>query len=98
MGRAYTGVADDIDSLYWNPGGLGTYRSSQVELQHSPLVDGASYQYFAYSQPVYTFGGLGAGIVNLQSGSISKIGTLGTEIGSFRDRQTAYLLGYGHRF
>ncbi len=97
MGRAYTGVADDIDSLYWNPAGLSTYRSSQVEFQHSPLVLGGAYQYLAFSQPLYAMGHFGIGAVNLASGNVPRIDSNNVEVGSFSDRETAYLLAYAHR-
>lgn len=97
LGRAFTGVADDVDSLSWNPAGMATYRSCQVEFQQTPFVGGGSSQFFAYSQPVYGWGGLGVGVVNLQSGSIPRLIDPGNaEIGSFSNRQTGYLLGYGH--
>src|SRR5690348_3174315 len=65
MGGAFTAVADDVDSLYWNPAGLATFRSSQVTFQHAPEPLDTSYQYMAYAQPVYALGSIGIGVVTL---------------------------------
>jgi len=98
MGHAFTGVADDVDSIYWNPAGLATFRSSQLTLQHSPLILGGAYQYIAYSQPIYSLGTLGIGIVNLTSGDVPKVDSNNVEIGEFDSRETAYLVSYAYRF
>lgn len=102
MGRAFTAVADDIDALYWNPAGLATYRSSQLEFQHTPLPLDGAYQYFAYSQPLYALGNFGVGVVNLDSGKITKTQSITSddyiETGSYDARETAYMAAYANKF
>lgn len=98
MGRAFTAVADDVDSLYWNPAGLSTYRSSQVAFQHSPLPLEGSFQYLAYSQPLYALGNLGIGIVSLNSDKVPRIDANNIEVGSFDHRETAYMASYANKF
>src|SRR5207302_10246043 len=34
MGEAFTGVADDIHAIYWNPAGLATLRSPELTGMH----------------------------------------------------------------
>ncbi|OVE78226.1 hypothetical protein BVX98_00950 [bacterium F11] len=98
MGRAYTGVADDVDAIYYNPAGLASFRSSQVTFQHSGLpVDGA-YQYIGYATPIYSFGSLGLGVINLDSGDVARIDSNNIEIGSFDSRETGYLVSYAQMF
>jgi opacity protein-like surface antigen len=96
MGRAFTAVADDIDSIYWNPAGLSSYRSNQVTFQHSPLTLGGAYQYFAYSQPLFALGHVGVGVVNLQSDEVPRVDASNVEIGTFKNRETGYLLSYAN--
>ena len=100
MGGAFTGVADDVDSIYWNPAGLATYRSSQISLEQAPLPLGGAFQYAAYSQPIYTLGTLGIGIVNLNSGNVPRVldNVNFAESGSFSDQETGYLASYAQRF
>ncbi len=96
MGKAFTGVADDVDALYWNPGGLATFRSSQVTFQQSDLTEDVSFQYLGVVQPLYTFGAVAAGVMNLASGKVQRTDENFIEIGSFEGRETAYLLSYAH--
>lgn len=97
MGRAYTGVSDDIDALFWNPAGLATFRSSQVGFQYSPLTLGGAHQYLAYAQPVHAAGSIGIGILNLTSGDIPRVDSNNVENGSYDNRETAYMASYAHR-
>jgi len=98
MGRAFTAVADDIGALYWNPAGLSMYRSSQVTFQYNPLLLDGSYQYVAYSQPLYALGNFGVGIVNLDSGKVPRVDDNNVEVGDFSHRETGYLASYAYRF
>ena len=34
MGEAFCGVADGVDAIYWNPGGLAQTWGSQVSFMH----------------------------------------------------------------
>ena len=34
MGSAFTGVADDASSVFWNPGGLVNVRGNEVQVSH----------------------------------------------------------------
>ncbi|OGR84308.1 MAG: hypothetical protein A2901_03105 [Elusimicrobia bacterium RIFCSPLOWO2_01_FULL_54_10] len=97
MGRAFTGVADDIDSLYWNPAGLATFRSNQVTLQYSPLPLGGAHQYLAYGQPLYNYGNFGVGIVNMGSGNVERRDANNIDVGDYDSRETAIMLSYAHR-
>src|ERR1044071_534107 len=102
MGRAFTAVADDIDSIYWNPAGLATFRSSQLAFQYSPLPEDGAFQYFAYSQPLYALGNFGVAIVNLGSGDITRTQAISAndfvEEGTYNSRETAYMASYAYRY
>jgi hypothetical protein len=102
MGRAFTAVSDDVDSIYWNPAGLASYRSSQLSFQYSPLPEEGSFQYAAYSQPIYTYGNFGVGIINLDSGSIPRTVAISandfSETGTYSAYERAYMAGYASRF
>lgn len=97
MGRAFTGLADDVDSISFNPAGLASYRSSQVTLQEVPLPVDGDHQYIAYSQPLYALGSLGIAIINLDAGDVDRVNSQNIKIGKFGARETGYLIGYGQR-
>jgi hypothetical protein len=102
MGRAFTGVADDVDAVYWNPAGLSNFRSNQLTFQYSPLPVAGSYQYMAYAQPVNTRGSIGLSIINLESGKLARTtevtSTEFAETGDYDAYERAYLAAYAHRF
>jgi hypothetical protein len=98
MGRAYTAVADDINSIYWNPAGVAMYKSGQVLFQYSPLELGGAVHYAAYSQPLYSAGSFGLAVANASSGKVSRVDSNNVEIGDFQDRETGYLASYAYRF
>lgn len=59
MGEAFTGVADDVNAVYWNPAGLAQLTRHQVCLLHSVWLVDVSYEYLAYAIPVMGIGTFG---------------------------------------
>jgi hypothetical protein len=68
MGGAYSSIADDGTSLYWNPAGLAQAAGRTATLSHLSWLSDATYQYAAYAQPLGANGVIG---VALEQGSIS---------------------------
>lgn len=56
MGEAFTGIADDVNAIFWNPAGLGQLTRQQVCLQYSLWMINVNFQYLAYAIP---FQGIG---------------------------------------
>jgi len=50
MGEAYTAVADDISSVYWNPAGLALTRNNQILLSHTNWFADINHEYVAMSR------------------------------------------------
>ncbi|OIN98849.1 hypothetical protein COY52_05820 [Candidatus Desantisbacteria bacterium CG_4_10_14_0_8_um_filter_48_22] len=65
MGEAYVGVADDINSLYWNPAGLSLLTGKQVTFTHNTWMQGVNYEYLAYGQSLCDLGSIGFSIAYL---------------------------------
>lgn len=57
LGRAFTSVADDASSLYWNPAGLSSLSKigGTMMFMHLPLREGASVNYLAGAVPLRLF-------------------------------------------
>lgn len=51
MGGAYTALAQDASSVYWNPSALPKLGSPELFAYHSRLVSDFSYSYFSYAKP-----------------------------------------------
>ena len=95
MGRAFTAMADDVHSVYWNPAGLALLKPSQISLLQTRTSGGANLNYFGYAQPLYGWGGIGMAFVRLDSGSIPKTDELNREVGSFRNEERTTMIAYG---
>ena len=52
MGEACVGVADDINAMYWNPGGLVQVRDREVSFVHTEWFQNIRYEYLGYCQPM----------------------------------------------
>ncbi len=62
MGATYTGLADDVNCLFWNPAGLGRLSSIQMSLSHQEWFAGTRDENFGVSLPLGP-GCLGLGAV-----------------------------------
>ena len=60
MGGAFTAVADDITSLYWNPSGTANINSNEAYFNHTSLYLDINYDFAAIASNVSGFGTVGA--------------------------------------
>ena len=60
MGGAYVAVANDVSSLYWNPGGLGRLKSGEFIFERIDWLAEISFNYFGAVIPMGRYGTLGA--------------------------------------
>lgn len=63
MGGAFTGQADDINSLMWNPAGLTSLKTSQATFTFTNQLNIIPYSYLAYAMPLNDDQGLGIGLL-----------------------------------
>src|SRR5258706_11871870 len=61
MGEAYTAMADDVSSLYWNPAGIALLNQSQASFMYSKYFQDASISQAAVATPLEN-GGIGASV------------------------------------
>ncbi|MFC2061588.1 PorV/PorQ family protein [Elusimicrobiota bacterium] len=103
MGGAFTGISDDINSLYWNPAGLGKIDYQQACAMYSRWLEGTSYGYLGYVFP-WSFGGTcGALYGYYNSGAIprsiaSRRGVFKEYDGEFRSTANSLAICVGSRF
>lgn len=60
MGGAFTAIADDITSVYWNPSGTANIQSNEAYFNHSKLYLDISNDFAAIATNVGGFGTVGA--------------------------------------
>jgi hypothetical protein len=107
MGEAFAGIADDINSIYYNPAGLGTLKKVELTGSHSSLFQDISYENAALAVPLLSwtkdqrpknvYGTLGISISNLTVSNIERRGTTETDtpIETFGSSDFAYAMSYG---
>jgi hypothetical protein len=57
LGESFTGLADDVTAVAWNPAGLGQLEGAQFSAMHLAWFSDISYEYLAGCYPI---GGLGS--------------------------------------
>ncbi len=68
LGRAYSAVVDDPSAVFWNPAGLEYVPRMSLELFHTPLVEGAIYDFIGFAYPTLNFGTVGLGLTRVGAG------------------------------
>jgi len=58
MGEAFSGLADDVNAIAYNPGGLGFLERQEIALMHNQFINGVTQDYVAYALPTHRLGTL----------------------------------------
>ncbi len=102
MGSAFTAVADDVNSSYWNPAGLALVTSYEITTMQTKLSTDANHYYLAYANPLWG-GTLGISWIQVGMGDMTQTSK---EVNSNNEVQNlsvfsyfsnAYLLSYGKK-
>ncbi|MDD5688425.1 MAG: PorV/PorQ family protein [Elusimicrobia bacterium] len=102
MGGAQVAVAEDVNSVYWNPAGLGSVSSTELSFMHLSLFEGINYEYLALGHPVSEDSTIGLQIMYLNYGNIDKTledvngayDTVGS-VGSYSAKDMGGAISYG---
>ncbi len=95
MGGVYTGVADDISALYWNPGGLGGLEQTEVIYTYNKWFQDITHHFVGGAVPTQ-FGVFGLGITMLGMDDLEKrTGDSITAEGTFKAQDMAVAFAYG---
>jgi len=97
MGDAFTAVADDSTSLYWNPAGLAKMEKGQLSATYNMWFAGINQGYLGMGLPL-SIGGVAAGCVNyIDMGDFDGRDEAGNPTGTFTASALNYQLGYANR-
>jgi hypothetical protein len=94
MGEAYSGLADDIYSLYFNAAGLAKIKEQQVLFSHTGYYMDVNHEYVAYARP-WKGGGIGASITYLMTTFEKRAGDTDSPDSNGRIGDMAVTMGYG---
>ncbi len=100
MGNAGVAIDDGIQSVYYNPGALGSFSRSAIQFTHSAWLADITYDYAAGALPLKNMGMLFASVTALNSGDIA-VRTVTQPLGTgerYSVTDFALGLGFGRRF
>src|ERR1700678_3396214 len=87
VGGAYTALGDDVGSLYYNPAGIASVLTTEVNMAYVLLYQGLSYESLSFAYPMdpvlHGLGGILAISVNLlQPGTLEATNGQGVTTGT----------------
>ena len=96
MASAYTAIANDVTSIYWNPAGLASVKRNELAAMHSEWLAGSNFDFLGFGRP-WKRGSLALGVSALTHPALEARDETGKRVGSFDARDTAITLAYGQR-
>jgi len=97
MGEAFTAVADDVNTISYNPAGLGTVKDIQFTLMHNEWIDDIGYEYAGFAYCLGRLGTAGLELKYLHTADITGRGVNGKETANFSVYSLAATLAYGKK-
>jgi hypothetical protein len=95
MGGAFTAVADDANSLWWNPAGLARSAFSEATFSHTAYIENVATEYVGFARPVDSLRGvLGASLTYLSVPGIDGFDATGASTGQLKAGGYAGALSY----
>jgi len=52
MGGGYIAIADDVNAIYWNPGGLAQLTKREISAMHNEWIDDLKYEFVGLALPI----------------------------------------------
>lgn len=103
MGGAYAALANDVNAIYWNPGGMGEVAQPEVLLMHNANFIDITNQYLGFVYPLENkMGTVGAAVTYQDYGDFDRTtitsATTFTSAGTFGASDLAIALSYGAKW
>jgi hypothetical protein len=92
MGGAFVATADDAFGILWNPAGLQRMDQNELMFENVRLFEDAAVNGFAFAVPGSRLPSFGISMVALRSGGFERTDEMNGDLGTFQERETAYLL------
>ncbi len=98
LGESFTGVADDINSLYWNPAGLAEIQQFEASVSGAALYEDIFYGFLGLGKKVSDTGGLGLGVMYLGMDKMSGFDAFGNPASAYTAHDLSIGVSYGMSF
>lgn len=96
MGQAFSAVADDINTLSFNPAGLGNIRLPEAGYGYESFIAGIGYDFAGAAIPMGDAGVLGLGYIDMGTAPFNSTADPAAATSSAMDR--AFIAGWGRSF
>ncbi len=96
MGSAFTAVANDVNAIAWNPGGLVQLSQKEISATHTRLFADTNLDFLGYACPT-GFGTFGMSAVYLTQGEIEGRGENREKTASFEASDIAFAVSAARR-
>ncbi len=94
MGEAFTAAINDINTIYYNPAGLGTMKYSMLSMMHQELILDSRFENISVTFPFF-YGFLGISSSVFWVPPFEKIDEEGNEVGQVYFYNTSLVAAYG---
>lgn len=88
LGGNYVGLANDVNAVNWNPGGLGFLQEKELTAMYASWIADMNYEFAGYAQPLTNGLAIGGSLVMLQSGDMEKRSDTRENLGTFSASDT----------
>lgn len=100
LGGAFTALADDASSVYYNQGGMAFLDGTHATLMHANwlpgLYPGMYYEYAGLTHRLKDYGNVGVNIIYLTTGETDVVNERGDFLGRYTTFDVAVAGGYGY--
>ena len=99
LGEAYTAIAEDATAIYYNPAGLASIDNQEITGMYASHIADIKYGFIGYAQKIDRIkGGLGIGLLAVQSGKIKGYTAGEDEAEDFDASSYALTCAYGRQW
>jgi hypothetical protein len=95
LGGAFSGLADDVTAIHWNPAGLGGIQGWQLAFMHRSLYQDVSYESAAFARPLGGMGVVAADLNYLHMDQLEGRDQVGEPTSEFGSDDLCLALGLG---
>jgi len=96
MGEAFVAVANDVNTLFWNPAGMARIRNMELLVMHSEFIQDFRDEYFAFSMPWNAHHVFGVNGFISYGDPIEKASLTSSNLGTFNTYDTYLSLGWAY--
>jgi hypothetical protein len=97
IGEAFTAIANDSNSIYWNPAGLGFQIKAQTSFTHISSFADTNYEFLSFNTPIGKNSNIGFSLAYFSYGTLPGWDEYGNTSKEFTAGDILTGISFGHR-